>query len=102
MIYFNFARQEETSIMRIWGKMWQDNHLLRDMTVTDDSADTRTHKIFHALEEICHTWDLSVPVWLDSTIRDFKRTKKARFYQDSFVGEEIEFDYLELHIIEED
>ncbi len=48
--------------MRIWGKMMKDNHMLKDYTVTDSSDDTRTHKIFHALEEICGEWDLSVPV----------------------------------------
>jgi hypothetical protein len=74
----------------------------KDYTVTDDSADTRTHKIFHALEEICRAWDLSVPVWLDVNIRDFKRHKKTRFTQDCFVGETIDFDFLELQILEED
>ncbi len=87
--------------MRIWGKLIQDNHMLRDMTVTDDSSETRTHKIFRALEEICHEWDLSVPTWLDINISDFKRHKKTRFTQDNFVGESIDFDYLELQIIEE-
>lgn len=31
--------------MRIWFKMMKDNHLLRDTTITDESDDTRTHKI---------------------------------------------------------
>jgi hypothetical protein len=88
--------------MRIWGKIWKDNHMLKNMTVTDDSADTRTHKIFRSLEEICREWDLSVPVWLDANIREFKQNKKSRFSQDNFVGEEINFDYLELQILEED
>jgi hypothetical protein len=88
--------------MRIWGKIWKDNHMLKNMTVTDDSADTRTHKIFRSLEEICREWDLSVPVWLDANIREFKQNKKSRFSQDNFVGEEIDFDYLELQILEED
>ncbi|MDO5344999.1 MAG: hypothetical protein Q4E91_04565 [Lachnospiraceae bacterium] len=86
--------------MRLWGKIWKDNHLLQDMVVQDDSADTRTHKIFHALDEICYAFDLSKPIWLDATIREFQRHSKARFYQDSFV-EEISFDYLEIQILEE-
>ncbi len=87
--------------MRIWGKLIQDNHMLRDMTVTDESGETRTHKIFHALETICHEWDLSVPAWLDINVSDFKKHRKTRFTQDNFVGESIDFDYLELQIIEE-
>lgn len=86
--------------MRIWGKIWKDNRLVRDAVITDESDDTRTHKIFHALDEICLTFDLGKPIWLDATIREFKRHSKARFYQDSFI-EEIEFDYLEIQVLEE-
>ena len=38
---------------------------------------------------------------LDATVRDFKKHDKARFYQDNFI-EHIEFDYLEIQVIEED
>ena len=36
----------------------------------------------------------------DATIKEFKRHSKARFYQDSFI-EEIDFDYLEIQILDE-
>lgn len=75
--------------------------MLKDTSITDESDDTRTHKIFHALDKICYDFDLSKPIWLDTTIADFKRHAKARFYQDSFI-EEIDFDYLEIEVIEED
>ena len=78
-------------MFRVWGKIFKDNHLLRDMTVCNDQEDTRTHKVFHALDEICYTFDLSKPIWLDSNIREFKRHAKTRFYQDSFV-DDIDFD----------
>lgn len=86
--------------MRIWFKLFKDNHLLKDTVITDYSDDTRTHKIFHALDQACYEFDLSKPIWLDSTVAEFKRHDKARFYQDNFV-EEIEFDFLEIHVIEE-
>ncbi|MBO5070999.1 MAG: hypothetical protein J6C37_11670, partial [Roseburia sp.] len=76
-------------------------HLLRDMTVTDESGETRTHKIFHALDQACHEFDLGKPIWLDANVNEFKRHAKTRFTQDSFI-EHIDFDYLELHVIEED
>lgn len=88
-------------MFRLWGKIWKDNHMLKDTVICDDSEDTRTHKVFRALEEICYEFDLSKPIWLDKTIEEFKRHDKARFYQDNFM-EEIPFDYLELHVIEED
>ena len=88
-------------MFRIWGKLIKDNHLLKDHTVCNDSDAARTQKVFAALPELCSEFDLSEPIWLDSNIRDFQRHAKTRFYQDSFM-EEIEFDYLEFHVIEED
>ena len=38
-------------MFRLWGKMWKDNHMLKDLVIDDDSEDTRTHKIFHALQD---------------------------------------------------
>lgn len=88
-------------MFRLWGKIWKDNHLLKDTVFEEDSTDTRTHKIFHGLEEICYEFDLGKPIWLDKTVAEFKRHDKARFSQDNFI-EEIPFDYLEIQIIEED
>ena len=87
--------------MRIWFKLMQDNRLLRDTTVTDESDETRTHKIFGALEAVCYEFDLGKPVWLDANIEEFKRHTKTRFSQDCFM-EEIPFDFLEMQVIEED
>lgn len=87
--------------MRIWAKIIKDNHLIKDCIVEDDGNDTRTHKIFHALDKICHEFDLEQPIWLDSTIKDFQRHAKTRFTKDCFI-EDVDFDYLEFHVIEED
>ena len=88
-------------MFRLWAKVFKDNHMLRDTVIIDESADTRTHKIFRALDEICYAFDLSKPIWLDATIAEFKRHDKARFSQDNFI-ESIDFDYLEIQVIEED
>ena len=87
-------------MFRIWGKEMKDNRMIRDIVICDETDDTRTHKIFRALDQICYEFDLSVPIWLDATIDEFKRHAKARFYQDSFM-DSIGFDYLEIQIIEE-
>ena len=71
--------------MRIWFKMMKDNHLLRDTTITDESDDTRTHKIFRAIDEVCYAFDLGKPIWLDANVAEFKRHAKTRFTQDSFI-----------------
>ena len=88
-------------MFRLWAKIFKDNRMLQDTCIADGSEDTRTHKIFHALDQVCFEFDLGKPIWLDKTIAEFKRHDKARFTQDNFI-EEIPFDYLEIHVIEED
>ncbi len=88
-------------MFRMWAKIWKENRLVRDMVVCREESDTRTHKIFAALDEVCRCFDLSKPIWLDSTIADFKKHDRTRFTQDNFI-DTIDFDFLEIHIIEED
>ena len=88
-------------MFRVWGKLFKDNRMLKDLTVCDDSQDTRTHKVLHALDEMCYAFDLSKPIRLDSNVREFQRHAKTRFRQDSFV-DEVDFDFLEFQVIEED
>ncbi len=87
--------------MRIWFKSWKDNHMLKDLVVEDYSKDTRTHKIFAAVDKASYEFDTSKPVWLDATVREFKRHGKARFTKDNFV-DDIDFDYLEIQVLDED
>ena len=87
--------------MRIWAREFKDNRMLKDLTVEDYSEETRTHKVFSAIEKICVEFDLSKPIWLDVNISDFKRNGKVRFYKDSFI-DSIPFDYLEIQVLEED
>ncbi|GFI17912.1 hypothetical protein IMSAGC009_03084 [Lachnospiraceae bacterium] len=88
-------------MFRLWAKIFKDNRMLKDTVICDDSQETRTHKVFHALDEICYQFDLGKPIWLDATVNEFKRHSKARFTNDNFI-EQIDFDYLEIHVIEED
>lgn len=88
-------------MFRLWARTFQNNHMLRDICIEDGSDDTRTHKVFRALDRICMEFDLSKPIWLDKTIREFKRHRKARFTQDNFI-DNVDFDYLEIQVIEED
>ena len=88
-------------MFRMWGKLWKDNHLLKDTVINiSDYSLSRTQMVFQSLEEICYQFDLSQPIWLDANIREFQRHDKTRFSRDNVV-EEITFDYLELQVIEE-
>lgn len=88
-------------MFRLWAKTFCNNKMLADMVVADSSNDTRTHKVFHAIDEICTRFDLSHPIWLASNVRDFRQHSKTHFTQDNFT-ESIDFDYLEIQVIEED
>lgn len=89
-------------MFRLWGKMMKENRLLRDTVYENgDRTLNRTKKVFAALHDICMEFDLQEPIWLDKNIDEFKRVDKTRFAQDNFI-ESIDFDYLEIHVIEED
>lgn len=87
-------------MMRIWFKLFKDNRMMKDIVFCDEGTDTRTHKIFNLLEQACYEFDLEKPIWLDTTVREFKKHNKTRFYQDNFI-EHIDFDFFEIQIIEE-
>ena len=87
-------------MFKLWVKEIKDNHLLRDVTIEDKTDDTRTHKIKNSLEKACVGFDLAVPIWLNTNVKEFKRHSRTRFYKDSFI-ESVEFDYLEIQILEE-
>lgn len=88
-------------MFRLWARTFRNNHMLQDTCIADDSNDTRTHKVFRALDDVCLRFDLSKPIWLDKNISEFKRHRKTRFSRDNFI-DQIDFDYLEIQIIEED
>ena len=33
-------------MFRLWAKIFQNNHMLKDICIEDGSNDTRTHKVF--------------------------------------------------------
>ena len=88
-------------MFRLWARIFQDNHMLQDTVICDERNETRTHKVFDALEAVCYQFDLSKPIWLDANIADFKKHDKTRFTSDNVV-EDIGFEYLEIHVMEED
>jgi len=89
-------------MFRLWAKQFKNNKLAGDIIISDMAEDkSRTKKVFDALDEVCYAFDLSRPIWLEKNIGEFKYTSKTRFIQDNFI-ECIEFDYLEIQVIEED
>ena len=89
-------------MFRLWVKIIASGKIVKNMTIENsDSSLNRTKKIFHVIDEACYAYDLSKPLWLDKNISEFKKSSKTRFTKDNFV-DEIDFDYLEIEVIEED
>lgn len=89
-------------MFRLWAKIIVSGKIIKNMTIENtDSSLNRTKKIFSALDEVCYAYDLSKPLWLDKNIREFKKNSRTRFTKDNFV-DEIEFDSLDIEVIEED
>jgi hypothetical protein len=89
-------------MFRLWAKVFKNSKVLNDIIISDIAEDkNRTRKVFDAVDEVCYEFDLSRPVWLDKNINEFKRRDKTRFDQDNFI-DSLEFDYLEIQVIEED
>ncbi len=87
--------------MKIWFKEWKNSRMLKDVMIEDHTDDTRTHKVFNAVKEAAYQLDIGTPIWLDAAVDSFKRHAKARFTQDAFI-EPVEFDFLEIEVLEED
>lgn len=88
-------------MFRLWGKIFKENRMLKDAVIENgDYRMSRTEMIFDAMEQLCYQFDLGHPIWLEATVGEFKRHDKTRFAQDNFI-EPIEFDYLEIQVIEE-
>ncbi len=87
-------------MFRMWGKIFHENRMLKDTVICIDNDLNRTRKVYQALEDMCYEFDLSKPLWLDATVRDFQLHDKTRFTQDNFI-DSVDFDFLEIQIIEE-
>lgn len=54
-------------MFRVWGKIFKDNHMLRDTVVCDDSVIPELIRLCWALKRCVITFDPWQPIWLDPT-----------------------------------
>ena len=64
-------------MFRLWAKIFKDNKLIKDVVICNDTADSRTHKVLDAVEKITQEFDLAKPIWLNTTINEFKKHSKV-------------------------
>lgn len=88
-------------MLRLWGKIYKDNRVIKDLVYENDLDSLTTgKKLSQGLFELCMAFDLQLPIWLDSNTKELKRFKLTSFRKEHFI-EEIDFDYFEIEIIEE-
>lgn len=88
-------------MFRLWGKLYKDNRIIQDIVIcNEDTTISFQELVDNGLEEICMLFDLQKPFWLNDNRKDLLQFKRASFNKSHFI-EYIEFDYLEIEIIEE-
>lgn len=74
-------------MFRVWGRTFKSNKMLQSTTIELDIPDeTRTHKVFMALEQICEEFDLNATNMADSNINEFKRIAANKILCRQFCG----------------
>ena len=64
-------------MFRMWGKIWKDNHLLKDTVVENDAKDTRTHiRSFRLWKKSAMTLIWEIPSGSPPMCRSFSATAK--------------------------
>lgn len=86
---------------RLWGKIYKNGKIINDIVIEDKSSKSLSEKTDFAITEICMKFDLQKPLWLQDNEKDFNKFKRTQFNKHHFI-EQIEFDYLEIEVIEED
>ena len=45
-------------MFRLWVRLFENGHMLKDVVIEDGSEDSRTHKVMNSLEKACYEFDL--------------------------------------------
>lgn len=89
-------------MFRLWGKVYKNSKVIQDTVISiEDRNSTIEKKADQALFDICMAFDLQKPLWLKDNHKDFKQFQRTCFRKDHFI-EQIDFDYLEIEVIEND
>jgi len=89
-------------MFRIWGKLMKNNKFQQDLVVKiEENTLTKEQKLAQAMDEFTMAFDIQKPMWFDKNTKEMIKFSRTHFYEDQFI-ETVDFDYLEIEIIEED
>lgn len=87
-------------MFRLWGKILKNNMIVTDQVFELNAPDLSVNeKINKGMESLCYHFDIQKPMWFSDNTNDMTQIGKTRFMNHHFI-EEIDFDYLEIDIIE--
>jgi len=88
-------------MFRLWGKIVKSNNIITDQVFELNALDLNIEeKIDQGLESLCNHFDIQKPMLFDDNNKNFAQIAKTRFKDHHFI-ESIDFDYLEVEIIED-
>jgi hypothetical protein len=89
-------------MFRIWGKIMKDTRFVDDYVIAIDNNElSKGQKVHEAIDDFCKYFDLERPHWFDKNTKELEMFSKTSFHNDQFI-ENIDFDYFEIEIIEDD
>ena len=86
--------------MRLWGKLVKNNKIIKDNTVPLIVEDDYQAALKEAMIQLCDSFDIAKPYWLNKNLNEYNRLGKTSFNKDNFI-EEIEFDKLVIEELED-
>lgn len=86
-------------MLKLWGKMIKNNKIILQEVSTAEDEDYQM-ELKKCITDISYKMDIQKPYWLPKNLEEYNRVKRTTFDQDNFI-EEIEFDRLEIIVLEE-
>lgn len=86
-------------MLKLWGKLIKNNKIILQEVAVFHDEDYQI-ELKKCITEICYKMDIQKPYWLPKNLDEYNRVKRTTFDQDNFI-EEIEFDKLEVVVLEE-
>jgi starvation-inducible outer membrane lipoprotein len=88
-------------MFRLWGKIVKNNKIIMDYVFEIKPMDlSAEEKIKQGLETLCYHFDIQKPMWFSDN-NNITMVGKTRFIDHHFI-EDIDFDYFEIDIIEDE
>ena len=85
--------------MRLEGKLFKANLMIRQAVVTKDNPEMSFVKeLESALIELCRTLDMPIPLWLSKNTHEFAAFRQTLFFSDQFT-EDVHFDRFQIKLL---